>query len=199
MDGWGSRRGLPVTPGSGGMPGSDGVVLFREVQRFRTWIFVLPVAAVTIIVWYMFIQQIVLGHPQGSEPLPAGWVWALTMVFGLGFPGFGVVVRLITMVRPGELRVRLFPFRVKVIPVGTIVEAAVRHYSPIGEFGGWGMRFSRKNGRAYNAYGEEGVQLVLSDGTRLLVGSQQPEQLLTALRQAGGGFGEAAGKRRART
>jgi len=37
----------------------------------------------------------------------------------------------------------------------------------------------------YNAYGNRGVQLVLTDGSRILVGSQKPEELLNALRAAG--------------
>ena len=173
----GGVRAVMVTPS-----------LFHETQRFRQWFFYLPVVAVTVIVWWIFVQQIVLGHPQGSNPIPNWLAWVLTMIFGFGFPAFAAIVRVITDVRPGQLSVRLYPFPTKLIPVSTISEASVRHYSPLGEFGGWGMRVNKRSGRAYNAYGNQGVQLVLSDGARVLIGSQQSEQLLTALRQAGGGF-----------
>ncbi len=163
--------------------------LFRETQRFRQWFFYLPIAAVTVIVWWIFVQQVILGHPQGSNPVPGWLAWVLTMVFGFGFPAFAAIVRVVTEVRPGQLNVRLYPFPPRTIPVSSIREASVRHYSPLGEFGGWGMRINKRSGRAYNAYGNMGVQLVLSDGARVLVGSQQSEELLTALRQAGGGFG----------
>jgi len=53
------------------------------------------------------------------------------------------------------------------------------------EFGGWGIRTSGDGGRAYNAYGNMGVQLVLTDGKRVLVGTQRAEELLAALRLAG--------------
>ena len=52
------------------------------------------------------------------------------------------------------------------------------------EFGGWGIRVSR-NGRAYNASGNTGVQLVLADGSHILIGTQRAEELLAALRAAG--------------
>ncbi len=160
--------------------------LYREVQHFfRQWIFLLPVAAVTIIVWYEFLQQVVLGQPQGDQPIPDWLAWVLTIVFGLGFPAAGLLIRLVTEVRPGELAVRLYPFRPAVIPIEMIGEAAVRQYSPIKEYGGWGVRINRHNGRAYSAYGASGVQLVLADGMRLLIGTQRPQELLAALESAG--------------
>ena len=52
------------------------------------------------------------------------------------------------------------------------------------EFGGWGIRVAG-DGRAYNAYGNQGVQLILTDGSRILIGTQRPDELLGALRTAG--------------
>jgi hypothetical protein len=160
--------------------------IYREVQHFfRQWIFLLPVGAVTIIVWYEFIQQVVLGSPQGERPIPNGLAWVLTIIFGLGFPAAGLIFSLVTEVRPGELTVRVFPFRWARIPVGMISQAMVRSYSPIKEYGGWGVRVNRHNGRAFNCYGNEGVQLLLSNGTPVLVGSQRAHELLAALEKAG--------------
>ena len=160
--------------------------IFREVQHFfRQWIFLLPVAAVTIIVWYEFFQQVVLSNPQGDQPIPDGLAWALTIVFGLGFPAAGLLFSLVTEVRPGELLVRLYPFRKVRIPIEMISQAMVRSYSPIREYGGWGVRVNRHNGRAFNCYGNEGVQLLLSNGTPVLVGTQRAHELLAALETAG--------------
>jgi hypothetical protein len=160
--------------------------IYREVQQFfRQWIFLLPVAAVTVIVWYEFVQQVVLGQPQGDQPIPDSLAWALTIVFGLGFPALGVAIRLVTEVRQNELMVRLYPFRRVQIPMEMISQAVVRQYSPIRDYGGWGIRVSRHNGRAYNAYGNEGVQLVLANGALILVGTQKPQELVAALHAAG--------------
>jgi len=161
--------------------------LFREVQRFKQWFFYVPVAIVTGIVWWQFIQQIVLGRPVGEEPIPDWLAWVLTIVFGLGFPAFAATVRLITEVRPGELSVRLYPFRPTVIKLAQVASAEWREYSPLREYGGWGIRVSRRSGRAYNASGVQGIQLVMKDGQRILIGTQSPEGLLSALRTAGVG------------
>jgi hypothetical protein len=169
----------------GGYAGPATPPLFREVQRFRQWFFYLPILIVTGVVWWQFIQQVIMGRPVGEEPIPNWLAWVLTMVFGLGLPAFAAVVRLITEVRAGGLSVRLFPFRAVSIPVMGIANAESREYSPMREYGGWGIRISRSSGRAYNAFGNQGVQLVLKDGARILIGTQQPEQLLAALRTAG--------------
>lgn len=157
---------------------------YREVQRFRQWFFYVPVLVVAGVIWWQFVEQIVLGNPQGAEPIPNWLAWVLTLVFGIGLPVLMASIRLITEVRPGEVSVRLAPFSSRTIDVLDIREAAVREYSAIREFGGWGVRISR-DGRAYNAYGNRGVQLILRDGNRILIGSQKPDVLLAALRSAG--------------
>jgi hypothetical protein len=158
--------------------------LYREVQRFRQWFFWVPILVVTGVIWWQFWEQAILGHPQGSRPIPDWTAWVLALVFGLGFPAFALVVRLVTEVRPGLVSVRLVPFGSKRIPTQEIMTAQDREYSAMREFGGWGIRVSR-NGRAYNASGNTGVQLVLTDGSHILIGTQRAEELLAALRAAG--------------
>lgn len=166
------------------MSAPQSVLIFREVQRLRTWIFWLPIAIVTFVVWWQFVEQVLRGHPQGSEPLPDWAAWVLAIVFGLGFPIFALSLRLITEVVPGELRVRLYPFPRVRFPLDEIETAEVREYSPLREYGGWGVR-SGPGGKAYNAYGNRGLQLVVRGGRRVLIGSQRPEELEAALRVAG--------------
>jgi hypothetical protein len=51
----------------------------------------------------------------------------------------------------------------------------VRQYKPLLEYGGWGLRLGTK-GWAYNIAGNQGIQLVLQDGDKLLLGTQRPEE-----------------------
>jgi len=169
-----------------GVVGLDAPPLYREVQRFRQWYFYVPILIVTGLVWYQFIQQIVLKHPLGEQPVPDWVAWTLGLVFGIGFPLFAAVARMITEVRPGVLRVRVYPFRWVKILLSDIRDADPRQYSALREYGGWGIRTSLKNGRAYNASGNRGIQLVLSDGRRVLIGTQEPDQLMAALLTARG-------------
>jgi hypothetical protein len=170
-------------------PDRQGIVsatpfLFREVQRFRQWIFWLPIIAVTGVVWWQFAEQIVRGNPQGQQPIPDWAAWILAVVFGLGFPLFGYLVRMITEVTKKTIKVGIYPFKRNEIPLDSIDTAMEREYSAQREFGGWGVRVS-KYGKAYNAYGNKGVQLVLRDGSNILIGTQRSEELAAALREAG--------------
>ena len=180
-----NKRGIirDDSPGDGALKAPT-ARLYEEVQRFRQWLFVVPIVIATVVIWWAFFRQVVFDDPTGEQPLPAWLAWVLAFVFGLGLPALGWSMRLITEVRPGLLWVRLSPFRGMRIATKEIASAFVREYSPIREYGGWGVRVSR-SGRAYNAYGDRGVQLVLQDGSKVLVGSQRPDDLLAALRLAG--------------
>jgi hypothetical protein len=169
-----------------GSTGADQAVppLFREAQRLRMWMFWVPIAIVTFVVWWQFTEQIIRSNPQGSQPIPDWAAWVLTIVFGLGFPAFALVVRVVTEVRPGWMRVGLYPFRAARIDLAEIENAEVREYSAMREFGGWGVRVGR-SGKCYSAYGTQGVQLWLKGDTRILIGTQRVDELAAALRAAG--------------
>jgi hypothetical protein len=70
------------------------------------------------------------------------------------------------------------------VPLTEVALAEAVEYSPLREYGGWGIRGSRRR-RALNARGNQGVLLTRTDGTTLLVGSQRPRELLDALARAG--------------
>jgi Family of unknown function (DUF6141) len=172
-------------------------LMYREVQGFLWWV-VVPVAVVTVVIWWSFVKQIVLHQPVGMQPIPDWLAWVLSLVFGLGLPALALSIHLVTEVRSDALKVRLVPFRTLVVPIGYIDSAAVREYSAVREYGGYGVRKGwlgsmgvgrRRNGWAYTARGKRGVQLLLTNGLLILVGSQQPEKLLTALKSAGGSLG----------
>ena len=61
-----------------------------------------------------------------------------------------------------------------------------RTYRPILEYGGWGIRYTMGRGWAYNVSGNQGVQLELASGKRILIGSQRAEELARAIGEAKG-------------
>jgi hypothetical protein len=94
------------------------------------------------------------------------------------------VLCLRTTVTEKELSVSfgaLFPFYRRRIATADIVSSEAVTYSPLAEYGGWGIKWGR-GGAALNARGNRGVRLTLRDGRRVLVGSQRPEELAEALR-----------------
>jgi hypothetical protein len=57
-----------------------------------------------------------------------------------------------------------------------LAEVKVREYRPLAEYGGWGVRGFGKN-RALNVSGNFGLQLVMKDGAKMLIGTQKPQEL----------------------
>lgn len=142
-------------------------VLFHERQRFtQWWIYlvggILPLVGVTMM--YLLAQ----GPP---------WLIALVMVPTLLL----LTLRLDVEVTPLELRVRFFPLLRKQWTLDQISSCEARTYRPVAEYGGWGIRYGFGHGWAYNVKGNRGVQLVLTDGTKVLIGSQRPEELEAAI------------------
>jgi hypothetical protein len=84
------------------------------------------------------------------------------------------------------IRFRFFPFHVtyRKFIFEDIEQYYARQYSPISEYGGWGLRNSFSNGRAYNIAGKKGLQLIFRDGRKILFGSQEPEELVKAIEKA---------------
>lgn len=109
----------------------------------------------------------------------------------LSLPGV-VVLLLVLMLALLRLEVRLdaegvhyryFPllWRWRHWPWSEFKQVFARSYSPLGDYGGWGLRGLRGN-KAYNVWGKEGLQLVFKSNNRLLLGTQRPDELRTALR-----------------
>ncbi len=111
-------------------------------------------------------------------------------VAALAVGGLGVVLTefmfpMRTTLLPEELQVR-FGRRTRFrIPLKNVVRAYARTYQPLAEYGGWGIRGVGGN-RAFNMRGNEGVQLELRSGQKVLIGSEKPEELVRAIRKATG-------------
>jgi hypothetical protein len=165
-------------------------IRFKEVQRFRqVWLWAMVLAwptIMTISLCYALFRQAVLGRPWSHSPLSNGAL-ALTasapMLVFLALAWLLYVTRMITEVRPDGLYVRFWPLSWRRIPFDQIAECCARTYRPIVEYGGWGIRWGFK-GRAYNVSGNQGVQLVLTTGKRLLIGSQRAGELAAAVEGA---------------
>ena len=157
-------------------------LLHREVQYFRQvwlWAIVLGVAGLAI---YGLVEQLILEGPFGSHPAPDVLVLIIGIVFGLGLPILFYRASLTMEVTREDIQYRFFPFHVSTqkIPLAGVKTCEVVTYSPLRDYGGWGIRSGSK-GKAYNVSGNRGVQLELSNGKRILFGSQKPEKLAAAV------------------
>ncbi|WP_201981518.1 hypothetical protein [Hymenobacter rubidus] len=151
-------------------------MLFQERQVFiRRWwpLLLAPIIVVGTLVW------LVPAKPFRADwaAVVAGVAVALSIVLLL-------TLRLETRLDDAGMHYRLFPLQWnwQSRPWTEISQAYVRAYDPLGEYGGWGLKGRRSN-RALNISGDQGLQLVLRDGTRLLLGTQRPAEIKEALEQ----------------
>jgi hypothetical protein len=157
-------------------------IVYREEQNFD-WRAYAPVIAVEVLLWALLFWQVKRGQAAvlglHTAEIPAGIVacMAMPVVLIVGF------FRMTTEVTPTELRVWFgwVPTYRRIVSPGTIVRLEVVSYRPLADCWGWGIRSGRNGERVLNARGNRGVRIDLSDGTRLLIGSQRPEALALAL------------------
>jgi hypothetical protein len=140
---------------------------FREVQRFRQpWIWAL--------LGGIALLMLVLG--------PISWLGLLVVgaVAGLVYS-----LRLQTEVRTDGIYLQMWPLHqsFRRIPWTKIERCEASRYRPLREFGGWGIRW-RPGKLAYNVSGTQGVRIERTDGRTVLVGSQQPGELVRAIDEA---------------
>jgi hypothetical protein len=148
---------------------------FEERQSFRQpWLWVLMLTTLALLLVASLLA------PEG-QTVP--WV-VLGIVLASGLLLFSM--RLSVRVDAEAIRIRFFPVWNKTIPLPEVVRWEARTYRPILEYGGWGIRYSFGKGWAYNVRGNQGVQLELVNGKRILIGSQRAEELAGAIGEAKG-------------
>lgn len=162
-----------------------GEVLFSESQRFRQawlWLIVLLIGGGMWLLLIMHVLRPNLPEERWSVFVTLAAAWLLV---GIALPVSLWLFELRVEVRRDGLYYRFVPFHLRThsIAIGDIADFEARRYRPILEYGGWGIRYGLK-GRAYNVSGNRGVQLTLTNGKRILIGSQRPDELAAALAQA---------------
>lgn len=157
---------------------------FREVQRFTQWWIFIILFGVAGIAWYAFIQQIYFGVPFGTNPAPDWVVWLVWILVGIAAPVFMLSVRMIVEVEDDAVVVLYVPLFTRRIPYSEITECVAKRYHPLLHYGGWGVRYAFGRGWAYSISGNEGVELTLTSGKHLLIGSGRPQELASAIQMA---------------
>ncbi len=151
--------------------------VFEEKQRFNQWWLYAAYALVVIV--------LIGGIYKNSEGFknfdnPGLILFFIAAMFPMAFI---LILRQDTRIDPEGITTNYFPlgFSRRFFPWKKIEEVYVRKYSPIAEYGGWGIKGSRRN-RAYNAAGNLGIQIVTTDKEKFLIGTQKPDAARAVLK-----------------
>lgn len=158
-------------------------VVFKEVQRFnQRWLWFAIIAG-DIISWAVIFISIILPDLRHGQLSYNSQLAAFCLLLGSGaFFAFFILCNLETKVTQDGLYIKFFPFQLSYvkIPLENVSSVQAVTYSPLRDYGGWGIRIAR-NGKAYNPTGNRGVRIEYSDGKHIMIGSQKPEELANAI------------------
>jgi hypothetical protein len=164
----------------------SGKILFSEVQRFSL-LLVMPLVILFLVAIALEGHMVFRPSLETEEPWPT---WALPVsIVGITINVLVTVIlifaKLQTRLSESTLYMRFFPFHFsyRKFDFDAIATVYARSYQPLGEFGGWGIRWTPR-GRAYNVSGNRGVQLELKNGKKILIGSQRADELASLLQEA---------------
>ena len=144
-------------------------IIFEEKQRFTQWW-----------LWVILLSfPIISFGPFDENPINLYYV-----LIGIGIPLLFYTFQLRIKVNSEGLHYQFFPFHFKshTIKIEDIEKFKSMEYSPLKEYGGWGIRFGFK-GKAYNVSGNKGVKVFLKNNTNIMFGSQKYKELEKALKK----------------
>ncbi|MEN8913153.1 MAG: hypothetical protein ABF257_04820 [Polaribacter sp.] len=155
--------------------------VFKEEQRFRqVWLMVLLGFSLLVPVGLIIKEYIKDNTSMTTNEFLGSLIGIIASVLLI------FIFKLSTRIDEKGIHYQFFPFHfsMKTLLWSEITKAEVRTYDPIGEYGGWGLRYSfnKKKGNAVNVSGDIGIQLTLKNGKKLLIGTQKKEAVSSVLK-----------------
>ena len=155
--------------------------VFSEEQRFRqVWLMVLLGFSLLVPVGLIINEYIKDNTSMTTNEFLGSLIGIIASVLLI------FIFKLSTRIDEKGIHYQFFPFHfsMKTLLWSEITKAEVRTYDPIGEYGGWGLRYSfnKKKGNAVNVSGDIGIQLTLKNGKKLLIGTQKKEAVSRVLK-----------------
>lgn len=156
--------------------------VFKEEQCFtQTWLIILLLISVLVPIGIIINEY----QKEKSNMSTSEMILIISLMIICILPVF--LFKLKTKIDEIGIHYQFFPFHfsLKTINWKQIKTAKVRTYDPIGEYGGWGLKggffWSKKRGKAINISGDIGIQLELTNGKKLLIGTQKKKDASSVL------------------
>ena len=142
---------------------------FTEIQQFRQkWLWAILVTVTAVSIYFSVINQ---GLQSGILVL----LLMSPILIGL------YKAKLVTKIGGNKLRYQFYPFHLTEREISldeTKIE--VKEYSPLLEFGGWGLRW-RPGKIAFSVSGSKAIRINSDEGREIILGTQKPEEVKEAL------------------
>lgn len=165
-------------------------ILFREEQQFREWwrTFLVLISVVPAIITLVYSLLRLNGNndPFGRTSMPVTII-IISIIFLLSSLWVYFSYKLEVWINEEGINYRFFPLisKNKLISKEEIQRFEIRKYNPIIDYGGRGIRrgFGHKWGRAFILSGNVGLQLYLTNGKKVLFGTQRSQAIMYAMNE----------------
>ncbi|MFC2152044.1 hypothetical protein ACFLSE_05900 [Bacteroidota bacterium] len=147
---------------------------FKETQKIElSWKWIFFIALYILMSWALVDQF----TNEVDVPAIASIVFSLCLI--VFFNIIIIIMKLKTEIDVAKISYRYKPFHIK--PRQIFWEEAddfyIRDYKPLKEYGGHGLQRKVKYGRSFTVSGRKGLQIILKDGKKILIGTQKPKEL----------------------
>jgi hypothetical protein len=158
---------------------------FSERQHFR-YVWLCGVLILTSFMMLFCVLRLIFTDMQLASKIPIYTLLIGCTMLSFFFTYMFLNFRLDTHIGADGVYVRIFPFQLRYEHYcwSSIRKVSVRQYNPLQEFGGWGVKNLGKT-RALHVSGNKGIQLELSDGVRLLIGTNKEREAQDILKRLG--------------
>jgi len=110
--------------------------------------------------------------------------WIILTLVGVFVMSLAWLIRIRIRVEPGLLKVRFWWLPSLRVDPADLEGLEVVSFDPLGDFGGWGLKLTKRHGRAYCIAGPQGVRFRVGE-RRYVVASKDAPGLALALAEAG--------------
>lgn len=144
---------------------------FTEIQQFRQkWLWTLLLGITAISTYFSFLDA----GLRAATILLAVLTVILSGLYS---------VRLVTKIGVEKISYQFYPFHLKERSINTSErDIEVSKYSPLKEFGGWGLRW-RPGKVAFSVSGSHCIRINSDTGREIVLGTQKPEKAEKALNE----------------
>jgi hypothetical protein len=158
---------------------------FEETQKFTQkwlWALIIVVFIVSVVLPLWYLIELSPDQKDKTGEILTG------LIIGLVVNGLVIFLlltfKLETRIGRSGIQYRFMPliWSWKLIEKREIESYEVCKYSPLGDYGGWGIRYGLK-GKALNVRGNQGLKLKFKNGKNLLIGTQRPDELRRVMQQ----------------
>ena len=149
---------------------------FKETQKMTQWWLWAILMSTTGIVLWEIVAETTSRQLSWAEFVSNPELWSSALILILVLVFF-YLLSLKTEVDPERIQIHYFPMWRTHIRLNEVASAEIIKYG----FVGYGIRFSFRYGTVYNAKGNMGLQIVKKNGSKILIGTQCPEELKAAV------------------